>query len=239
MSTKIKKKKPKTLGIIILAIVVIIATVVISDFKQEENLKNELEEISKLVNFENINMDEINEKLDRTVTKGNYEIIEKAGKQYLSDSFQNSIEIAEILNDEKITKLLSAENYKADGPEFTETQEYITETKNKLESCKTKYKDYLTEEKIMSYVADKNLDSYYIDFYKNEIIGDLEEERKDNTVETSINELVNYLEKTEEIIKFLKENKDFWVIQNDNIVFSKDVSENKYNELISNLYESE
>ena len=134
---------------------------------------------------------------------------------------------------------LSAENYKADGPEFTETQEYITETKNKLESCKTKYKDYLTEEKIMSYVADKNLDSYYIDFYKNEIIGDLEEERKDNTVETSINELVNYLEKTEEIIKFLKENKDFWVIQNDNIVFSKDVSENKYNELISNLYESE
>ena len=91
----------------------------------------------------------------------------------------------------------------------------------------------------MSYVADKNLDSYYIDFYKNEIIGDLEEERKDNTVETSINELVNYLEKTEEIIKFLKENKDFWVIQNDNIVFSKDVFENKYNELISNLYESE
>lgn len=234
-----KKKILIAVGIILIAIVVIIATVVISDFKQEENLKNELEEISKLVNFENINMDEINEKLDRTVTKGNYEIIEKAGKQYLSDSFQNSIEIAEILNDEKITKLLSAENYKTDGPEFTETQEYITETKNKLESCKTKYKDYLTEEKIMSYVTDKNLDSYYIDFYKNEIIGDLEEERKDNTVETSINELVNYLEKTEEIIKFLKENKDFWVIQNDNIIFSKDVFENKYNELISNLYESE
>ena len=78
-----KKKILIVVGIILIAIVVIIATVVISDFKQEENLKNELEEISKLVNFENINMDEINEKLDRTVTKGNYEIIEKAGKQYL------------------------------------------------------------------------------------------------------------------------------------------------------------
>lgn len=36
-------------------------------------------------------------------------------KQYLSDNFNNSIEMVKLLNDEKITKSLKVENYKEDG----------------------------------------------------------------------------------------------------------------------------
>lgn len=37
----------------------------------------------------------------------------------------------------------------------------------------------------MSYINNKNLDSYYIDFYKEEILKDIEEEKNDKTIEES------------------------------------------------------
>lgn len=47
-----------------------------------------------------------------------------------------------------------------------------------LEEYKNKYYEYLTEEKAMSYLNTKDLDSYYVDFYKNEIVGYIETEKK-------------------------------------------------------------
>ncbi len=41
----------------------------------------------------------------------------------------------------------------------------------------------------MSYINNKNLDSYYVDFYKQELIGNLEKS-KDNTVEHNIDGII-------------------------------------------------
>lgn len=90
-----------------------------------------------------------------------------------------------LLNDEKITNISTVENYKKDGKNFKETKEYIKKTIKDLEECKNKYYDFLTEEKAMSYINNKNLDSYYIDFYKEEILKDIEEEKNDKTIEES------------------------------------------------------
>ena len=100
--------------------------------KQEDKLKTELSELNDLVNAENINMDAVNEKLNRRITTGDYEKVEDAYKSYLRDNFDNSIQIANILNDEKITTLLTVENYESDGKDFRKAGKGKTKIRNCL-----------------------------------------------------------------------------------------------------------
>ena len=226
--------------LIAVLIIIVIALVVIgyfgfSDMMQEDKLKTELSEIYQLTNAETIDMDAINERLNRTITKGDYAVVEEAFKTYLKDNFDNSIEIANILNDEKITSLLTVENYKEDGKDFTESKNYITTTRTTLENCKEKYTEFLTEEKAMSYINDKGLDSYYTDLYKEEFVGDMETSESDGIVESSIDEVISILNTSEEILNLLSENQDSWEIDGEIIVFSSESLSDKYNELVDAL----
>ena len=221
--------------VVIVIVIGVIGYFVISDLGQEEKLMTELDELNTLVNSENIDMNQIEEKLNRVVTKGDYATVEKAFKQYLSDSFDNAIRISEILNDEKITQSLTAENYKEDGPDFVATKEYLTNTKQELNERKTNYEGFFTEEKAMSYINDKGLDSYYTDLYRNELVGDIELEDVADEVGPAIDEIIAILDKTEQIINFLSEHKDDWQIEDDNIVFTTENLSEHYNTLISEL----
>ena len=180
-----------------------------------------------------IDVDAINKKLEETITTGDYATVEKAMKSYLKDSFDNMIRIAELLNDEKITGILTAENYQEDGPDFVETKAYITSTIQELETRKNSYQEYLTEEKAMSYIENKGLDDYYIDFYKTEIVKDMESD--DTTVADSIDGVIEILRNSEKVIDFLITNKDNWKIENDSVVFSNEDLSNQYINLISQI----
>lgn len=230
-----KKKVLIAVLIIIVIALVVMGYFVFSDMMQEDKLKTELSEIYQLTSAETIDMDAINERLNRTITKGDYAVVEEAFKTYLKDNFDNSIEIANILNDEKITSLLTVENYKEDGKDFTESKSYITATRTTLENCKEKYTEFLTEEKAMSYINDKGLDSYYTDLYKEEFVGDMETSESDGIVESSIDEVISILNTSEEILNLLSENKDSWEIDGEIIVFSSESLSDEYNELVDAL----
>ena len=230
-----KKKVLIAVLIIIVIALVVIGYFVFSDMMQEDKLKTELTEIYQLTSAETIDMDAINERLNRTITKGDYAVVEESFKSYLKDNFDNSIEIANILNDEKITSLLTVENYKEDGKDFTESKSYITATRTTLENCKEKYTEFLTEEKAMSYINDKGLDSYYTDLYKEEFVGDMETSESDGIVESSIDEVISILNTSEEILNLLSENKDSWEIDGEIIVFSSESLSDEYNELVDAL----
>ena len=229
-----KKKIIIIVAIIIVAILAIMGYFIFSDLKQEENLKTELSEISDLTNAETIDTDAINERLDRIITTGDYAVVEDAFKTYLRENFDNILKITEILNDERITTLLTVENYKEDGKEFTESKNYIVTTRNELERCKAKYAEFLTEEKAMSYINDNGLDSYYTDLYKQEFVGDIESSN-DGVVESSIDEIIAILNTSEKILNLLSENQNDWEIEGENIVFSNDNLSNEYDELINSL----
>lgn len=233
---KMKKKILIVLAIIIVIALVVVGYFVVSDLMQEGKLQKELEEISNLSNAEEIDMEQIEERLNRTVTTGDYAVVEKAFKQYLMDSMDNMTLIAQILSDERMIECLTAENYTEDGPEFTETKEYLTETKEQLEKLKNEYVQFYTEEKVMSYINDKGLDEYYIDYYKTNIAGDILS-NDTQLVETSIDDLIQVLDATEDVINFLAENKNSWQIEDGNIVFDSDALSNQYDGLIEKLYE--
>ena len=230
-----KKKILIALLIIIVIALVGVGYFVFTDMQQEEKLKTELSELNDLVNAENIDIDAVNEKLERRITTGDYEKVEDAYKSYLRDNFDNSIQIANILNDEKITTLLTVENYESDGKDFTESKEYITNTRTTLEECKNKYTEFLTEEKAMSYINDKGLDSYYTDLYKNEFIGDMSLASKDTTIQDSIDEVITILNTSEKVLNLLSENQNNWEIDGENISFNRESLSNEYDSLINSL----
>lgn len=228
-----KKKILIALLIIIIIALFAVGFFVLKDTQQEKKLKNEISELDRLVNSENIDLDAVNDRLDRTVTTGDYAEVETAFKTYLSENFDNIIKITDIMNDGKLTTLLSTDNYKNDGKDFTESKKYISDTITQLNECKNKYAEFLTEEKAMSYINDKGLDSYYTDLYKNELMGDMEEAAKDTTVQDSIDNIIDMLSRSDEVLTFLADNKNSWEIQDDSIVFdSEDLSE-QYDRLIN------
>ena len=87
----------------------------------------------------------------------------------------------------------------------------------------------------MSYIQDKGLDSYYTDFYKQELVGDIANQKIDTTVEDSIDEIIEILNISEEVINLLSENPDSWQIEGDNIVFNREDLSNEYDALVSKL----
>lgn len=230
-----KKKVLIAILIMVILIIGVIGYMIFSDMLQEGKLKTELLEINELSNAETIDMGTINDRLDRIVTTGDYAVVEEACKSYLRENFDNMIRIAEILNDDKIVTLLSVENYQEDGKDFTESKNYITSTRAELEERKNKYSEFFTEDKAMSYINDKDLDSYYIDLYKEEFVGDMSAVNNDKTVENSIDEIISILDTEEKVLNLLSENQNSWEIQGENIVFNSNSLSNQYDELINSL----
>lgn len=227
---------------VIVALVLITGVIAIGialyhDFKQEGELISECKEIKKLTNAENLDAEKINEMLTRKISTGEYLKVEEALKEYLTARFQNIRKISQILNDEKLEKILTIDNYKNDGPEFVTTKEYIENTKQELQELKNKYEELFTEETVMSYINDKNLDSYYVKFYKQELIGN-PEESKDNTVEHNIDGIITVLDSYNSVIDFLVTNKNSWKIEGENIVFANEELSNKFLEIVNNMLEN-
>ena len=208
-----KKKILIIVGSIILAFAILIGYFVVQDFKQEYLLKEELDSISEIA-YDYSKHDEIEKMLNRTVTKDDYKKVEKAYKKYITDIYNNIIDINNIINDEELTKVLTVEEYK------------------------NKYYEYLTEEKAMSYLNTKDLDSYYVDFYKNEIVGDIETEKNDTTVKESIESIISLLNASYNVIDYLSNNKASWTIENDTILFDTEKDLNEYNELLAKVIEN-
>ena len=229
-----KKKVLITVLVIIVILLGVVGYFVISDMIQEDKLKTELQEINDLSNAETIDIDAIDERLDRIVTTGDYAVVEDACKTYLRECFDNILQITDTLNDEQLVNLLSVENYIEDGKEFTKSKEYINGTRTALEICKQKYTEFHTEEKAMSYINDKGLDEYYIDLYKQEFVGDMSE-ASDGEVESSIDEIIKILGISEQVLNLLSENQNAWEIEGENIVFNSETLSNQYDELINQL----
>ena len=224
-------KKWKVIIIVVIAILLIIigafAYFLISDLIEEGKLKDEINNIS--YTMAEGNFEQAKNMTETRVTKGDYLKVEDAAKNYLGELINSTSGLIEIVNDERLVNMLTADNYTEDGPEFTNTKSFITDAKNKINECKEKSKDKFTEENMMSHL-DKNLDTYYIDLYK-ELMGEADY----TSIENSLNEISNILDNSEKVIDFLIENKDKWSVQNNTIIFTEDALISEYNSLLSNM----
>ena len=232
------KKRTKILiivGVIILIIIAGILYLVALDEKQNELLTEELAKTEEYAQTGNMDNEELQNILNRTVTTGNYSKIEKACKQYLTDILAQQEKIKQILEDEKLTKILSAENYQVDGPEFVSTKEYITTTRTNLNKYTEELTQLISEEKILSYAENQGMDSTDIEIYRQELTGQINEEESKNELKSSVSEITKILDIAEKVIDFLIQNKTHWVVEEENIIFDNQQLSDKYNTFISEL----
>ena len=231
--------KKAIIGVIIAIVVVAIVGIgilVVNDFKQEDILRQEMLEFENLTRAENIDLDQIDQRIRELKTTGDYGVLEKAMKDYLADVVNASVSNANVLNDERIVNALTPENYAEDGPEFTQTKQFLEQAKSDMEHYKTEVLTLLTNEGAMSYIEDKNLDQYYIDLYKEIALSeDTAIEESNAELESFLDEAMKILDVETQVINFLSENKDGWEMQGENIVFSSEELQNQYNEYISQI----
>lgn len=230
---KYMKKKSFIIGLIVsiiaLLIIIPIAVFTTKDLIEEKKLNDEVNDIIKLINETPINIDSLNKKYNNYVSKGNYLKVEKASKNYLKDVSTTFKETDDILDDKKITTLLSIENYRNDGKDFNNTLSYLSELKTKVKTVKSKLKDLSNNEKIMSYIKIYNLDSYYNKLYKN-LVTD-----KSLDFNKSMDDYDKLVSDVENLIVFLKDNKSDWEIQDDKIAFKTNELIDKYNDLLNKI----
>lgn len=227
------KKKSFIIGLIVsiiaLLIIIPIAVFTTKDLIEEKKLNDEVNDIIKLINETPINIDSLNKKYNNYVSKSNYLKVEKASKNYLKDVSTTFKETDDILDDKKITTLLSIENYRNDGKDFNNTLSYLSELKTKVKTVKSKLKDLSNNEKIMSYIKVYNLDSYYNKLYKN-LVTD-----KSLDFNKSMDDYDKLVSDVENLIVFLKDNKSDWEIQDDKIAFKTNELIDKYNDLLNKI----
>lgn len=234
-------KKGKKIAIIILVIVIAIVAVfsvmVVNDLKQEENLTNEMNTLYDLIGDFPLKYDEIESKLNQTVTTGSYYEVEIAVKSYMSDIVSSIKQLDNLLDEDSMANVLSASNIKEDGPNFTDTKQYLKESKETLDKVSSNLSNYFTEEKAMTYIENKELDNYYVELYKkyatDSNTSSLEQDRKEIT--DTLDQLKALLSKQEEIIDFLVKNKRSWKIEDDTLVFYSESLSEQYTQLTSEL----
>ncbi len=231
-----KSKIGSIIGGIILIIALIVGYFYINDANQKTKIVEEFTQIEKMSKASDFSMEKLNEKTSNIVTSGKYAKVEKAAKNFASDIFRVAFEIRDILGDEKIQKVLTADNYEADGPEFAETKQYLSDTKTKLEDLKTQMVEFLKEEKINSYIEAETKDSSSIELYRELLKKDIQmSDSQKNELETSIDKVISMLSTEEEVINFLVENKGKWRIQGGQILFDTNSLVTKYNGYIQKL----
>lgn len=228
-----KKKILIAVAVIAILVIGVIAFFVISDLQQEAKFNDEMLALEEIMNADELDFDAIYAKTDVIVTKGDYGVVEEAIKNYIKDTSSIAEKIIDTMNSEEFGTILTIENFEKDGKEFTESKEFITTTRETLEQCKEEYEQQFSEEKMMSYINDKGLDEYYVELYKNEIATVSEEDNQ--TVQESIDQVIDLLDKVEDAIDYLIENEDDWNIINGSLMFLDQDKLDEYQEILSKI----
>lgn len=218
-------------GFIVLNMFMVVSFLVIRDATMENDLKNEMEDIQKL----DITKDNFNTKIK---TRGKYGIVEKAMKGYLNDCSLEIQNISKIINDDKLSKVLSYDNYSSDGPSFTTSLEYLNSTKDSFNNSMDSVINKMDNENVKNYIYEKIDDKYYVSLYNDLMLSSEMKSKYSDTktlLEDTKTRFNNILDTSIEVLNFLVLYQDSWVLEDNQIKFQNDNLYNYYNELISKI----
>lgn len=223
-----------TIVLLLLIIVILVGIFFGGKVINKAKLDNEIKEVAS----KNIESDDFSN--IQVASSGEYAIVERAIKEFYRDYSNYKKEFVNKLNDEKIKTMLTVENYKTDGPEFTTSLEYIKSSQEEFNKVADELIDLLSAENIMGRIENENLSDYYQKLYKNyfftgdNLVDNLQKSYQD--VEDSKKLMNNLYNNETKILNFLVENKASWEVLNEKLTFNSEELSNEYNKLKSNLY---
>lgn len=188
----------------------------------------EQQKLDKIVN-DLINQEEI----DMTIKmKGSYGIIEKMIKNDYKKIYDLADKILTEYNNPIIEKCLSIDTYRNDGPDFLNTRKELNELKENRKKIADQMLVLVSSNEANKRAKDYKLDEFDTELYlkyvgqlKMHVDEALDEDKKlDDAVDSVI-----------DVLDFLGENKDGWIIEGEVIVFDNQDLLDKYNWLLDKI----
>jgi len=204
---------------------------VINDIVQASVFKSEIARIEKM----DIKKDKYDVKLK---TIGKHRVVEKNIKNYLYNYSSGLVDISKTMNDKILANLLSIINFKEDGKSFEKSIAYLESTKIDFNKEIDDLISYSDKDRIMDNISSLDMDEYYVSLYTNVMIdGSIYFKLVDscNELKTTKEEFNTLLDNTLAVLKFLKNNKDNWQLEDDKIMFQNKDLMNQYNLLVQKI----
>lgn len=231
-------KKSKKIFLIILALIVIITILigimVVKDLKEEDKLRSEIANIDELINSDDLDDKLINKKLKTYVTTGENLTLEKAVKRYYLDYYNLVKKYNNIVNEKKISNLISINNFIADGKDFTISKNYINDINNNLDEIVNEVTNQLSNKTKNRYFKEYKLDSYYEDIYS-ELTSSSSYFGTEKNFKKDVNELKDLINLIDNTLTYLSDNKNHWLITNNTIIFDSKEKLSEFGILLSKI----
>ena len=236
-----KKSKKKIVITVVLIVVIILLAVGGFVFYHSNQTGKLIAEVNKLSEIKMVNDDGtlVESPIDMQIkTTGSYAVVEETFKNYMNEIVADTQALVDTLDQEKIMNLVSIDNMKEDGPDFTKSKEEITTMRDAISNYVTKMEPLANEEILLSRIDDKDVGEYYKELYR-QLATDEESgaSLKDAIDELKTNEedAAQALNDLESIMNFLSKHKDEWQIEGEQIVFTTESSYEEYSNLMESL----
>ncbi len=211
------KLKGIIVGVIVVGIVVAIGAGIYmlghtigTDLKQEQLLRQEIAKLNILDMME----DDYNTPIQTT---GVYGEIESTIKHYLANYAESTKKANELVMQMREMELLTNDNYKQDGPEFTQSFATIQTMRQAYNTHMDNLVRFNTIEHIIQLGEEQQWDTYFLNLYKDCILGtdyetELAEMRQQlEDAKVAVNAT---LDQQEKVLQYLKDNKENWQVSN-------------------------
>lgn len=185
------------------------------------------------------NLDILNEQVDTKIyTTGNYAVVEKTMKNYISDYGKISQQVIQLVDDDTLKNLLTVERIEEDGKEFNDTLTYLNQKKAEIENVMNQMITMTSDQEIMNAIKKEKVPVSYQNLYRkmmldSDIAGALKQEQNDliDTRENTIAFIDHYIQ----IFDFLKSNASSYTVSNGQILFQNESLYQQYQSLINSL----
>ena len=216
---------------ILIDVFLVVGFLVIRDSISFNELKREVIALSKL----DITKDRYNRKIK---SHGDYAIVEKAIKDYMDEYAVDIQYLSKMMNDERLSTILSYSNYEKDGPEFKESLDYLEKSKKEYNEKIDKLIANLDEENIDNYIYTRINDEYYVSLY-HELIFEtpmIDSLKNTKTLLEESREKMNLIYDTcIDTLNYLCLYNDKWKLEDGEIKFQTEDMYNYYMSLISKV----
>ncbi len=225
-----KKKVILTCLIIVVDCILLVSILSVRSATMRNNLKKEIKDIVLL----DVTKDRYNTKLK---TSGKYGRIEKTIKTYMDDYAVLLQDVLGDIHDEKLTKILSFDNYNSDGPEFKNSLQYLKDSKTEFNNKIEKLIKNSDEKSIIAY-GEANLKNSSLTSYK-ELVFNYGLVNNLKATQTTLYDtkvrVNNIYDTSTEVLNFLVKNKDNWKLENKEIKFKNESLYKEYTNMIKKI----
>lgn len=216
---------------VIFDVFLIVCFLLIRDATNINKLEKEINEISKI----SISVGGFDRKVK---THGGYAVVESSIKNRLTYFSEGMNEITNLVNDPKLPKILSYDNYNGDGPEFKKSLTYLEENSAKFNKKIDDLLNAMEDEELKEYIYQKSNDKYFVSLYQkymfNDDIVDNIHEAKDLLNKTKIR-VNNIYDVSIKVLNFLNLYQESWKLEDGEIKFQTEELYNYYISLIEKV----